>query len=158
MVKDRNDCDDPFGATSRGGKHREGGTMTADMVPIWLGPLLIIEIVIFVVSVLAWLQIITKAGYSGWWLLVGLLPFVNAILFLVFAFSRWPIQQRLEAAERSTWYGSRPGGHYHSPPERPYPPTPRPAGYYPSAPSGPPSPRPTERPLPSLDEFLSGMT
>ena len=51
--------------------------MTAHMVPIWLGPLLIIEIVIFVVSVLAWLQIITKAGYSGWWFLVSLVPVGN---------------------------------------------------------------------------------
>jgi hypothetical protein len=158
MVKDGNDCDDPYGARSRGDKGSEGETMTADMVPIWLGPFLIIYIVIFVVSVLAWLQIITKAGYSGWWLLAGFVPFVNGIIFLVFAFSKWPIYQRLEAAQRSNWYGSGPGGRYDSPPGSTYPPTPRPGGYYPSAPSGPPSPLPREQPLPPLDEFLSGMT
>jgi len=55
---------------------------------------------IFVISAVASVKIITKAGYSGWWFLLALVPLVGFIMFLVFAFSKWPIQQRLESAER----------------------------------------------------------
>ncbi|MGA2037037.1 MAG: hypothetical protein ABSH04_05570, partial [Acidimicrobiales bacterium] len=90
--------------------------MTANTVPIGLGLFLIIYLVMLVVSVLAAIQIITKAGYSGWWFLVSLVPVVNYIMFLVFAFSKWPIEQRLAAAQWSNGYGSGPGGHYGGPP------------------------------------------
>lgn len=36
--------------------------------------LLVIMLVLFLLSPLAWYQIITKAGYSGWWVLVDLIP------------------------------------------------------------------------------------
>jgi uncharacterized membrane protein YhaH (DUF805 family) len=32
-----------------------------------------------------------KAGYSGWWSLIVLVPLVNIIMFYVFAFSDWPV-------------------------------------------------------------------
>ena len=43
--------------------------------------------------VAAWVKILTKAGYSGWWILIGVVPLVNVIMFLVFAFSDWPALQ-----------------------------------------------------------------
>jgi hypothetical protein len=61
---------------------------------------LVIEISIFVLSLVAGGKIVAKAGYSGWWILITLVPFVNFVMFLVFAFSKWPVEVRLEAAER----------------------------------------------------------
>jgi hypothetical protein len=62
---------------------------------------LVIELGIGVLTIVAWVKVITKAGYSGWWFLISLVPVVNFVMFLVFAFSKWPVQVRLEAAERS---------------------------------------------------------
>jgi len=52
-----------------------------------------IAIVVWLLFVIAYIRIIQKAGYSGWWILIGLVPIVNVIMFLVFAYSRWPIQR-----------------------------------------------------------------
>ena len=73
---------------------------------------LAIELVVAVVSIVATVRVITKAGYSGWWILISFVPFVNFVMFLVFAFSKWPVEQRLEAAERSGRQGPEPGGRY----------------------------------------------
>jgi uncharacterized membrane protein YhaH (DUF805 family) len=35
-------------------------------------------------------RIIRKAGYSGWWCLLALVPLVNLIMVWVFAFASWP--------------------------------------------------------------------
>ena len=48
-------------------------------------------VAISVVGLLAYVRIIQKAGYSGWWVLVGLVPVLNVVMFLVFAFSQWPV-------------------------------------------------------------------
>lgn len=52
-----------------------------------------IAVVVWLIIVIAYIRIIQKAGYSGWWILIGLIPIVNVIMFLVFAYSRWPIQR-----------------------------------------------------------------
>ena len=49
-----------------------------------------------VVSVIAWISILRKAGYSPAWLLLGLIPCVSPFFFLVFAFSKWPVVQEAE--------------------------------------------------------------
>jgi len=35
-------------------------------------------------------KILRKAGYSGWWSVVILVPLLNFIMFWVFAFAQWP--------------------------------------------------------------------
>jgi energy-coupling factor transporter transmembrane protein EcfT len=60
---------------------------------------------LIVVTIIAWVKIITKAGYSGWLVLLGFVPLVNFVMLLVFAFSKWPVTQRLEAAERANRAG-----------------------------------------------------
>jgi len=35
-------------------------------------------------------RILTKAGYSGLWCILGFIPLLNVIMLWVFAFSRWP--------------------------------------------------------------------
>jgi uncharacterized membrane protein YhaH (DUF805 family) len=41
-------------------------------------------------------RILNKAGYSGWWCLITLVPIVNVVMIWVFAFADWP---RLKKAE-----------------------------------------------------------
>jgi hypothetical protein len=48
-------------------------------------------IVVGVIALVAWAQIFSKAGYSGWMCLLLIVPLVNVIVFLWFAFSRWPV-------------------------------------------------------------------
>lgn len=52
-------------------------------------------IVFLTVLIVACVVMLRKAGYSGWWALLGLVPLVNIIMFLVFAFRRWPIQSEI---------------------------------------------------------------
>lgn len=40
------------------------------------------------------IRILTKAGHSGWWVLLILVPLVNLIALWVFAFTRWPALRR----------------------------------------------------------------
>ena len=35
-------------------------------------------------------QIIRKAGYNGWWMLIVFVPLVNVIMWWLFAFGDWP--------------------------------------------------------------------
>jgi hypothetical protein len=80
-----------------------------------------------VLTIVAYVKIVSKAGYSAWWVLIALVPLVNVIFFLIFAFSDWPVLQRLRATEQSHGYGF--GG----------PPGPGPAGYDPPAGWDPPA-------------------
>jgi hypothetical protein len=54
------------------------------------------------VGLFAWAKILSKAGYSGWWVLIVLVPFIGAligfVMFFVFAFSEWPIERQLAMA------------------------------------------------------------
>ena len=61
----------------------------------------IIAIAIWIVFLLGYVKIISKAGYSGWWVLIMFVPIVNVIMFLVFAYKEWPIQREL--AELRGW-------------------------------------------------------
>jgi len=42
-------------------------------------------------------MVVKKAGYSGWWCLLALVPFVNVIMLWVFAFASWPILRDRQA-------------------------------------------------------------
>jgi hypothetical protein len=53
--------------------------------------LIFIYIAIAVFFFIAWAQIFSKAGYSGWLCLLLIIPLVNIIIFFWFAFSRWPV-------------------------------------------------------------------
>lgn len=58
----------------------------------------------FVLSIAACVKIISKAGYSGWWILIAFVPAVNVVMFFVFAFSEWPIlRQSRPALQEPSW-------------------------------------------------------
>ena len=46
----------------------------------------------------AYIAIIRKAGYSGWWILTGLVPVLNLVMFFLFAFREWPVNRELRSA------------------------------------------------------------
>ena len=54
--------------------------------------------VVLLVAAAAYVTIVRKAGYSGWWALVLLVPVVNLVMIVVFAFSEWPVTRELTAA------------------------------------------------------------
>jgi hypothetical protein len=78
--------------------------------PFELGPVdvawLLGAFVVWLVFLLAYVRIIQKAGHSGWWVLIGLVPLVNVVMFLVFAFSDWPVNR--ENAELRARLGLEP--------------------------------------------------
>ncbi len=58
---------------------------------------IVVGIISLVLMLVSWMFIFSKAGYSKWLGLLMLVPIVNLIWFLIFAFSKWPIikeQQR----------------------------------------------------------------
>ena len=50
----------------------------------------VISLAIFAFFIWCYVRIIRRAGYSGWWVLILLVPVVNIVMVWVFAFSNWP--------------------------------------------------------------------
>ena len=48
----------------------------------------------FLVFAIPAIKILHKSGYSGWWVIASFIPFVNVIMLWVFAFARWPLEER----------------------------------------------------------------
>ena len=46
-------------------------------------------IVLILVIVPLW-RICTRAGFSGWWSLLVMVPLLNLIMLWVFAYAKWP--------------------------------------------------------------------
>ncbi|MDA8066261.1 MAG: hypothetical protein M0Z27_06800 [Thermaerobacter sp.] len=60
-----------------------------------IGGTVVVMLVLTVLSIIAWVRILNKAGYSGWWILVSFVPVINLIMFFVFAFVDWPVCRQL---------------------------------------------------------------
>jgi hypothetical protein len=97
----------------------------------------LLGLAIWIVFLIAYIKIISKAGYSGWWVLIMFVPIVNVVMLLVFAYKEWPIQRELK--ELRAWasqiqrgpgpqqFGVQPGGPQQfggqpGAPQNPYPP------------------------------------
>jgi len=65
---------------------------------------IIVYLAILLIFLIAYIRIIQKAGYSGWWVLVGIVPVLNVVMFLVFAFSRWPVLRERDALRAGQVY------------------------------------------------------
>jgi uncharacterized membrane protein len=67
-----------------------------------------ISLVIFIIYIIAWWKIFSKAGYSGALsLLLIFIPIANIIVFLILAFRRWPIQKELDALRQQVARGQQ---------------------------------------------------
>jgi len=64
-------------------------------------PELVIITVLAVLVVLPASRICVKAGYPAWLGALAILPVLNAVLGLLLAFAKWPIEQELEAVNRA---------------------------------------------------------
>ncbi len=109
------------------------------------GVLFIVYAALIVLVFVGWVKILRKAGYSGWWSLLIIVPLVNIVMFLVFAFGDWPSLR-----------GQRAGGG--DPPYPPYPGYP-PVGWNPGQASGaswPPGPQSPPTGAPSWPQSGTG--
>jgi Protein of unknown function (DUF2510) len=88
-------------------------TSTRAATGVAVSVVLFIYLAIVVISILAAVKVVTKAGYSGWWVLITLVPVLNFVMLLVFAFSEWPVVREVKTlrAQLSSWpgYGAPPG-------------------------------------------------
>lgn len=60
------------------------------------------SVIISVLFAVCFMFIFSKAGYSKWRGLLMLIPIVNLIIFLMFAFSKWPILTGQQKVSRAT--------------------------------------------------------
>ena len=65
--------------------------------------LALIYLAALIVALVASAKVLTKAGYSGWWVLMVFVPIVNFVMFLVFAFSDWPALRNRVAPVDPSW-------------------------------------------------------
>ena len=63
-------------------------------------------VVVFVLLLMIWAAVLSKAGYSGWYSLLMVVPIVNLIALIVFASREWPIQRELRELRSSVGLGS----------------------------------------------------
>jgi len=87
----------------------------------------IVAIVVFYIAFFAffawmYVRIVRRAGYSGWWVLMALVPIGNLVMLCLFAFKEWPIQRELTylrgyaAATGLRGYAPTPLGYGQTPP------------------------------------------
>lgn len=80
-------------------------------------PGMIVGLVFLVFFLWVYGRILHKAGYSGWLALLTLIPLVNIIFIVWFAFATWPLERRVGAMAAP----QAPAGYY--PPQPPAQPT-----------------------------------
>jgi hypothetical protein len=59
----------------------------------------VIWLVIFGLLMWPYVRIVQKAGYSGWNILWMFVPIANIVMLFVFAFARWPIEEKVARLE-----------------------------------------------------------
>jgi len=60
---------------------------------------LLVVAVLLVAALLGAARAVSKAGYSGWWALLLLVPVVNLVALSIFGGADWPVLRRLRALE-----------------------------------------------------------
>lgn len=63
------------------------------MLPVGLSIWHILILVVWLSPVIAMANILRRVGYSPWLALLFLLPVANLLLFLAFAYARWPVDR-----------------------------------------------------------------
>jgi len=60
-------------------------------------------------SLIAWWQIFQKAGFDGARAFLLLIPFVNLIIMIMFAFGEWPMRREIEQLRMQLQFSQRGG-------------------------------------------------
>ncbi len=55
-------------------------------------PLHVIVIIVVLCLNLVYIPAVRRAGFSGWWVLLSIVPVAGLVLLWMFAFARWPAQ------------------------------------------------------------------
>jgi hypothetical protein len=63
--------------------------------------LVLVFAAIVAVAILPWVFIYRKAGYSGWFAIIEIVPIANFIALIWFAATQWPIEAELERLKGS---------------------------------------------------------
>jgi hypothetical protein len=58
--------------------------------------IVLIYLAVAVIGIIAAVKVVTKAGYSGWWVLIAFIPLVGSVFVLIFAFSTWPVTREVQ--------------------------------------------------------------
>ncbi len=64
------------------------------MIGLGMPELLIIAIIGIIIVLPNW-KVFSKAGFSGWWSLLMIVPVMNVLLEYYLAFAEWPIHREL---------------------------------------------------------------
>jgi uncharacterized membrane protein YhaH (DUF805 family) len=62
-----------------------------------IATLLVLTLYVLVLIVPA-VKVLRRVGFSGWWSILIFVPLVNIIALWIFAFGRWPIDERIRQA------------------------------------------------------------
>ena len=62
----------------------------------FLGGIGVVGLLLAIIYIWAAVRIIRRSGYSGWWMLTALVPVLNIVMYLLFAFKKTPAQRELE--------------------------------------------------------------
>ena len=104
-------------------RHRAGTNLRMTQGPALSGGELAVLLTVYAVFILffGWMyvRIIRKAGYSGWWVLMALVPIGNLVMLGFFAFKEWPIRRELEYLRGYAAATGLPGYAPQSPPPGP---------------------------------------
>jgi uncharacterized membrane protein YhaH (DUF805 family) len=63
----------------------------------------LIYVAALILGLVASAKILSKAGYSAWWVLMVFIPIANFVMFLVFAFSDWPALRARSTPPDPSW-------------------------------------------------------
>lgn len=69
---------------------------------IWHWLIVLMLLGTIVLSIWTAVRILHKAGFSGWWTLLALIPLANLIMLWVFAFVEWPALVTRHRADSSS--------------------------------------------------------
>jgi uncharacterized membrane protein YhaH (DUF805 family) len=53
----------------------------------------LVAIIALAALIVPTVMILKKAGYSGWWSILSVIPILNLIFLWIFAFSNWPVRR-----------------------------------------------------------------
>jgi hypothetical protein len=73
--------------------------VTSSIDPVVGLAMFVVWLVIFGLLMWPYVRIVQKAGYSGWNIIWMFVPIANIVMLFVFAFSRWPIEEKVERLE-----------------------------------------------------------
>ena len=64
-----------------------------------------------IIWIVAGLKVLPKAGYSRWFAILLIIPLVNLVMILIFAFADWPVDKELRNYRQGSFAGPVQGGY-----------------------------------------------